>query len=66
MHPIITMKHWSHELHDSIVEHLHSRHFWVGVGITLLIIGFLTLLLILSKNAPIIYPHEMPRYAPYI
>ena len=56
MHPVITMKHWSHQ----VSEHLHSRQFWVGVGITLLIIGVITLLFILSRNAPIAYPHGYP------
>lgn len=71
MHPVITMKHWSHHLHDSmltlkqhVTEHLHSRHFWAGVMITLLILGFLTMLYILARNAPFIYPQEYP-FIPY-
>lgn len=43
MHPVSTMKHWSHQ----VSEHLHSRHFWTGVGITLLIISFAALLFLL-------------------
>lgn len=65
MHPVSTMKHWSHVLHDSIVEHIHSRHFWVGVVIALCFAGILALLFILARSAPIIYPHHMP-YAPYM
>jgi hypothetical protein len=44
MHTAKTIKHWSHHLHDSLLtmghhidQHLRSRHFWAGVGITLLI-----------------------------
>jgi len=59
MHPIITMKHWSHH----VSEHLHSRHFWAGVAITLLIVGVVTLLFILARNAPIAYPYGFP-YTP--
>jgi hypothetical protein len=60
MHPAITMKHWSHH----VSEHLHSRHFWAGVVITLLIVGVVALLFILARNAPIAYPHGFP-YGPY-
>lgn len=71
MHPVTTMKHWSHHLHDGmpnlrqhISEHLHSRHFWVGVGLTLLVVGLVALLFILARNAPMVYPHDLP-YHPY-
>ncbi len=71
MHPAETMKHWSHHLHDGMLtlwhhidEHLHSRHFWVGVLLTLLIVGIVTLLFMLARNAPVIYPHDYP-YVPY-
>jgi hypothetical protein len=54
------MKSWSHHLHDGMLsmwhhidEHLRSRHFWAGVGITLLLVGFVTLLIFAVKNAPI-------------
>lgn len=60
MHPVITMKHWSHSLHDGalatwhqIALHLGSRHFWTGVGATLLAIGLVALLAILTKNTPV-------------
>jgi hypothetical protein len=56
MHPVIAMKHWSHQGS----EHLRSRHFWAGVGITLLIVGVITLLFMLARNAPIGYPHGYP------
>jgi len=60
MHPVATAMNWSHHLHDSmpviwheIDQHLHSRHFWAGVTVTLLIICTFILLLMLAKNAPI-------------
>ena len=56
MHPVTAMKHWSH----NVIEHLHSRHFWAGAAITLLIVGVVTLLFILARNAPIAYPHGYP------
>jgi len=72
MHPATTMKHWSHHLHDGMLtmwheidQHLHSRHFWTGVGITLLIVGFVTALIILVKNAPIQVPSDYPYRFPY-
>jgi hypothetical protein len=72
MHPIATTKSWSHHLHDSmlatghrIVEHLHSRHFWTGVGLTLLLIGIVTLLFIAAKNAPFVMPDVYPYGIPY-
>jgi hypothetical protein len=68
-----TMKHWIHHLHDGMLtmghhisEHLHSRHFWAGVGITLLIIGFATLLFIAAKNAPFEMQGFYPYGTPYI
>ncbi len=71
MHPIITIMHWGQHLQHfmptmrhHISEHLHSRHFWVGVGLTLLLVGIFTLLFILASNAPIIYPRGLP-YVPY-
>ena len=71
MHPVIPMKHWSHHLHDRmltmqhhIAEHLHSRHFWVGVGLTLLIVGIVALLFLLARDAPLINPYGFP-YSPY-
>ncbi len=59
MHPVITLKHWSHH----VSEHLHSRHFWDGVVITLLMVGIVTLLFMLARNAPIAYPYGFP-YSP--
>ncbi len=57
MHPVITMKSWSHHLHDSMLlawhevdQHVHSRHFWAGVALTLLIVGFVALLVLMAKN----------------
>ncbi len=75
MHPVITMKDWSHHLHDSMLamwhhmdQHLRSRHFWVGVGVTLLIVGFVMLMLVLARKSPIevpgTYPYGIP-YSPY-
>ena len=75
MHPVITMKSWSHHLHDGtlsmwhhIDEHLRSRHFWAGVALTLLIGGLVTLLFFVAKNASTEihteYPYGIP-YAPY-
>jgi len=70
MHRDTTMKHGGHHLHDTMLtlrheisEHFHSRHFWVGVVVTLLIVGFVTAVFMLARNAPIIYP-QVP-YTPY-
>jgi hypothetical protein len=72
MHPIATTKNWSHHLHDGMLsmwhhidQHLRSRHFWAGVGITLLIVGFVAMLLFLAKNAPINAPIDSPSSMPY-
>ncbi len=73
MHPATTMKHGSHPWHDRCrlilwhhaSAHLHSRHFWAGVVVTLLVVGILALLFILASNAPLIVPPEMPPYVPY-
>ena len=72
MHPVTTMKHWSHALHEGMLtmrhhigDHLHSRHFWVGVGITLLLVGVAALLFFLSKHTPIMSPGEYPYSIPY-
>ena len=71
MHPVITIMHWGHHLREIMLttkyhinDHLHSRHFWVGVTLGLLIVGIMTVLFILASNAPVIYPHGM-RYVPY-
>ncbi|VGO22074.1 hypothetical protein [Pontiella sulfatireligans] len=45
--------------------HLHSRHFWAGVGITLLIAAIVALLFILAKNAPITAPGGYPYTVPF-
>jgi hypothetical protein len=70
MHKETTMKHGSHRLHDGMLtlwrhidEHLHSRHFWAGVAIAILIVGIVTMLFILARNAPIMYPTAP--YSPY-
>jgi hypothetical protein len=71
MHPIIAITHWSHHLRESMMimshqihENLHSRHFWAGVGITLLIVGTLALLFALVTGtqieAPRLYPYGFP------
>lgn len=69
MHATETIKHWSHQLHDGmrtmwhhIGDHLHSRHFWAGIGVTLLVIGLMVLLFFVAKNAPIqsSYPYVGP------
>ena len=62
MHPVITMKHWS----QHVSEHLHSSHFWAGVGITLLIIGFVALLFFAARNAPIEWQGPYPFGSPYV
>lgn len=71
MHPVITMKHWSHHLHDGmlnvrhrIAESLHSRHFWIGVGVALVVVGIVALLILLARDAPFINPYGFP-YSPY-
>ena len=75
MHPVATMKHWSQHLHDGMLrtrhhidQHLHSSHFWAGVGIALLAVVFVTLIALLSMKAPTesfkIYPYSSP-YVPY-
>ncbi len=73
MHPVIAITHWSHHLHDGMLfmwhhidEHLHSRHFWAGVGITLLLAGIVSLLFIAAKNAPFSSPMEYPYGIPYM
>ena len=72
MHPMMTISHWSHHWHENmqmlrhhISDHFYSRHFWVGVGVTLLVIGILTLLFIAARYAPYTYPQNIP-YAPYL
>ena len=70
MHAVTTMKHWSHHLHDGMLatwhhidQHIHSRHFWTGVGITLLVIGLATLVFMGAKYVPIEsggYPYSLP------
>jgi len=59
MHLFITAMSWSHHLHDSwlfawheVDQHLHSRHFWTGVGVTLLVLGFIALMVTLAMHAP--------------
>ena len=75
MHPVSTMKNWSHHLHDDMLsfwhhvdQHLHSSHFWVGVGVTLFFVGLLTLFVLLAWKFPIEleggYPGGYP-YAPF-
>ncbi len=60
MHTAKTMKHWSHHLHDGMLslwhqidQHLHSRRFWAGVGIALLLVFLVTLIVLSAKNAPV-------------
>lgn len=55
MNPVITMMHWSHHLHDSMLfmwheidQRFHSHHFWVGVAVTFLIVGFVTAMITLN------------------
>jgi Fe2+ transport system protein B len=71
MHPIMAIKHWNQYLHESMMhtshqirEHLHSRHFWAGVGATLLIIGGLAVLFTLITKTPLedsgTYPYGFP------
>ncbi|MBC8207077.1 MAG: hypothetical protein ISR85_05790 [Kiritimatiellales bacterium] len=70
MHPVVTMMNWSHHLHDNMLaiwhvmdQHIHSRHFWHGVMLTLLIIGFIVLLVLAFMNAPSI-PYSGVPYGP--
>ena len=72
MHTAETMKHWGHHLHDGMLtmghhidQHFRSRHFWAGVGITLLIVVLVTALIILAKNAPLNVPTDFPYSIPY-
>lgn len=72
MHPMITVMHWSHHLHDNLLvawheidQHLHSRHFWTGVAIALLIVGFIALMITLLANAPAGPLGERPFGLPY-
>ena len=77
MHPVITVKHWSHQLHDGMLfvwheidEHLHSRHFWTGVAVAALAIGLVTLIIMLAMHSDLpaetfeTYPYGIP-YGPY-
>jgi hypothetical protein len=76
MQPIGTMKHWSHQLHDGMLsmghhisDHLHSRTFWIGVGVAFLIVGLVTLVVFAARSAPIQLPKDYPYggipYSPY-
>ncbi|MBT8045769.1 MAG: hypothetical protein KJN67_01260 [Pontiella sp.] len=75
MHLGTSMKGWSHRLHDGMLgiwhhidQHLHSRHFWTGVGVAVLIMGFVMLAIMLARETPVIlrgeYPYGIP-YSPY-
>ena len=59
MHPLNTMKHWSHHLHDDMLrfEHVlstqcHNHRFWIGVGIAVLFISLMTLLFVWAWRTP--------------
>ncbi|MDF7825876.1 hypothetical protein P4B35_17740 [Pontiellaceae bacterium B12227] len=63
MHPVSSLKHWSHH----VSEHLHSRHFWAGVGVTLLVIGTVALLFVLiMKSVPVEIYDAAPYASPYM
>lgn len=75
MHAIENVKNWSHHLHDGMLnmchhidQHLHSRAFWTGVIIALVIVSLITLVVMLSKRFPVdsieTYPLSNP-YMPY-
>lgn len=71
MHRETTMKHGGHHLHDSMLtlrhhidEHLHSRHFWTGILLALIVVGLLAMLFMLAGNAPI--NPDAPRYVPFL
>lgn len=71
MHPVITMKSWSHQLHDSLLiarheiyEHIRSRHFWTGVAVALLLAGIAAALIMLAMNTPVELMEDFP-YGPY-
>ncbi len=60
MHPVGTIKHWSHHLHDGMIfmwheidQHLRSRHFWAGIAVALLIVGFIALMVFLAQQTPV-------------
>ena len=72
MHPVSTLLHWSHHMHESMnylwhstIEHLHSRHFWAGVTITLFAIGILTLLFLAVMYGSFEFTSDRYLYGPY-
>ena len=72
MHPVTNILHWSHHMHEGMdylwhqtLEHLHSPHFWIGVGITLLVIGLISLLLIAVLYGSIEFSYGRYPYMPY-
>ena len=73
MHPVTTLMHWSHHMHDSmsymrygITEHLHSRHFWVGMGVALFIVALLILMAFVVWRVPIEMSESYPYMYPYL
>ncbi|MDZ8119326.1 hypothetical protein [Pontiella agarivorans] len=59
MHPDLTIKNMGRHLHEdllrverSVAKHLHSGHFWLGVGIALLAFGLMALLLVWLRRMP--------------
>ena len=73
MHPVISIRHWSHHLHDGMLnmrheidQYLHNRHFWIGVAVTLAFIGLVALLIILAEHAPIMMPSDSPAGTTFI
>ena len=57
MHPVSAVMHWSQHLHDGMTfmwhevnQHLRSRHFWAGVAIVMLLVGFIALIVYLAQT----------------
>ena len=66
MHPGTTFMHWSHHMHESISEHLHSRHFWVGAGVALFVVALVAFMAFAAWRIPIEMPDGYPYVYPYL
>ena len=73
MHPVITMKNWSHHLHDAMLsmghhvdQHLRSRHFWTGIAVALVVAAFMTLVILLALKTPLESLNTAPHSNPYL
>ena len=55
-----------HYIMHSILEHLHSSHFWVGVGITMLFVALIAILVMVANSSSIDMPGSgIYPYGPY-